>query len=309
MIVIENVDRETAIERILTFLSLSEEDEKLHVLPVHWESFGAEEIKGLTKFQRLPLQYFNAAQPFAYLSLMFLTKSYDRYVWEPEDPELQSLPLPGWDSTIIGIDNQGPQDAAAVGRQYMYTLERVRKVPLKEIRGLFQMQTGDVVELAHAMVYAGGTYTTQRCYCERRRGRWVQVAVPYAINPIPCSDDTNKSIWMHKSLAFTTEYDWQTQISYVGSGLPSIALTCDPMGAKDIFKMRDVAAGKTRRAALKHWVSEHWRKTPPDRPEVHIWPFLRGAEEFTWNGLHCKIQPSAYDLRKAAEFQRAKRAK
>jgi hypothetical protein len=38
--------------------------------------------------------------------------------------------------------------------------------------------------------------------------------------------------------------------------------------------------------------------------EAQVWAHLRGVEEFSHNGLKCRLRPSLYDLKKAAEFQR-----
>lgn len=305
MVVIEGVSREDAIERILTYLSLSEhceqgpEDEV-----VNWDYLASDVQKVFADFQRLSLRHFDGAQPFAYLSLMFLAESYTRYVWEPTDPELHRLPLPGWQSIMLGIDENAKQISERWGHPYMYSLQKMRAVPLKEVRGLFRPLSGNIIERSVADIFSDGKYRTERVYLELRGDRWYEVGAPMAVDPVALSDKDNDSVWCHKSLALTTEYDWQVQLAYNYSDLPSISLVTDPLGSKDIFKLRDVPKGKSRRDALRNWVAGHWRRgSTPESPETHIWPFLRGAEEFTWNGLYCKIQPSAYDLRKAKEYQ------
>jgi hypothetical protein len=45
----------------------------------------------------------------------------------------------------------------------------------------------------------------------------------------------------------------------------------------------------------------HQREAEPD--PITIWPYLRGAEEFTQNGMRCRIVPSEYDMKKAKEYQ------
>lgn len=189
----------------------------------------------------------------------------------------------------------------------MYSMYKVRAVPLKEIRGLFRPLSGNIIERTTADIFSDGKYRTERAYCELRGDRWYEVGAPIAIEPVAFTDEECVGVWMHKSLALTTEYDWQIEIAYNYADLPSISLVTDPIGSRGIFKLRDVPEGKSRREALRNWVSGHWRRgVTQDKPEIHIWPFLRGAEEFTWNGLYCKIQPSAYDLRKAKEYQNQK---
>lgn len=307
MVVVEDVDRESAIERILLYLSLAdpepeESDHERQIL--NWNQVSVEKQKRFSEWQKLPLRYFDRAQPFAYLSLMFLTESYDRELWDLDDPELHRLPLLGWDATTLGIDCNGPEKGKRIGHQYLYSMQRVRQVPLREVRGLFRPYSTQIAERSIADIFSDGTYTCERVYIEWRGGRWWYVGLPYSISPVPVEPLAQSAPWMHKSLALTTEYDWQVQLGYNFSQLPTIALVTDPIGSKDIFKLRDVPKGRSRREALRNWVSGHWRKgSNADNPEVHIWPYLRGAEEFTWNGLYCKIQPSVYDLRKSKEYQ------
>lgn len=76
----------------------------------------------------------------------------------------------------------------------------------------------------------------------------------------------------------------------------------DPTGIREVFRLRDIPPGKSRRTALRHWVSSHWRQSRPpsaiDRAFVR--QYLRGAVDFSWSGLQCTIEPSRDDIRRAA---------
>jgi hypothetical protein len=82
---------------------------------------------------------------------------------------------------------------------------------------------------------------------------------------------------------------------------PGIELPTDPVGARAAFRLRDLPAGQGRRAALRHWVTEHWRQSRDDAAEERlVREHLRGERRFAWHGLHCEITPSLDDQARAA---------
>lgn len=91
--------------------------------------------------------------------------------------------------------------------------------------------------------------------------------------------------------ALADRYEW-TVTMRVDEG-PRIAFPATPEGARQAFKLRDLAPGKNRRDALRHWVSKHWRSTNTSTHEVR--KHLRGKVEFVWSGIECEIIPSAFD--------------
>jgi hypothetical protein len=188
---------------------------------------------------------------------------------------------------------------------YLFTLHRYRTVPLKEVRGLFRLRTGVIVESSEVHLLNNGTYLGSREYLQYFSGRWHCVGVPVEIDPpAPLDDIGNDAVFGARSRALTAEYDWTVHMGFNVKSVPTVCIPSDPLGSRSVFKLRDIPPGKTRRDALRHWVSAHTRKAlPPNYVETYIWPYLRGAEEFTWNGLYCRIQPSQYDLRKANEYQ------
>jgi hypothetical protein len=78
---------------------------------------------------------------------------------------------------------------------------------------------------------------------------------------------------------------WRVLLGSIGG--PRLSLETGPTGAKELFRLRDIPQGKHRRAALRHWVREHWRKR--DGSAAAVRRHLRGSEEFTWHGLSGKI--------------------
>jgi hypothetical protein len=89
---------------------------------------------------------------------------------------------------------------------------------------------------------------------------------------------------------------WWRVVVRGNSGLP-ISFSTDAHGVAESFRLRDIASGAKRRAALLHWVDGHWRKRRDD-PDAVAWVrrHMRGATSFDWNGMQCKIRPSREDV-------------
>jgi|GEM_PF-3800595 len=99
-------------------------------------------------------------------------------------------------------------------------------------------------------------------------------------------------------LALWRQYKWSVLIGE--PGLPRARFSTDPVGIREIFRLRDIPEGAKRRAALRHWVREHWRKKKRDSAADRAWirSHLRGAENFDWSGFRCRIEPSIEDIAK-----------
>lgn len=97
------------------------------------------------------------------------------------------------------------------------------------------------------------------------------------------------------------EYLWSVLLGE--PGIPRARFVTDILGVREAFRLRDAPPGKERRAALRHWVREHWRKNGRASENDRAWvrQHLRGASEFMWNGLACRVEPSMEDARKAAK--------
>jgi hypothetical protein len=82
---------------------------------------------------------------------------------------------------------------------------------------------------------------------------------------------------------------------------PRARFVTDPLGVREVFRLRDVPPGKQRRAALLHWVRAHWRRRRQVTEADKLWirAHLRGAWSYTWNGLRCEIEPSELDVEEA----------
>lgn len=304
--------RAEALDSALTFLFLAE-DKSISWISSSWRG----EISRTTEaFNRLPLRHFDGADVSRLYESLGETTSYARTFLLPENnddlssdwvKDLCSLPQ-DWDSCGAVFFSEAPDHFREIEATYLFSLQRHRTVPLKEVRGLFKLHASSVVERSDAHVFNNGSYVTHRDYVQYFNGNWHCVGSPTGQHAIVLPRNEQVGLWRDRSRALTNEYDWHVHIGLNVNVVPTLSIPSDPVSSRDIFKLRDIPAGKSRREALKHWVSGHVRqRMEPNYVESYIWPYLRGAEEFTWSGLYCKIQPSAFDLRKAREYQMIRR--
>lgn len=55
---------------------------------------------------------------------------------------------------------------------------------------------------------------------------------------------------------------------------------------KELFSLRDIPDGYTRRVALLHWVAKHLRRKPSNHEErIEVKQYLRGHTNFEWLGI------------------------
>lgn len=82
---------------------------------------------------------------------------------------------------------------------------------------------------------------------------------------------------------------WSTFLSEDGLD-HSIGLFTDASSLKEMYKLREKPDGRSRRAALLHLVSGHWRLTAnATEDKIFIERHLRGAREFEWFGLKATV--------------------
>lgn len=118
--------------------------------------------------------------------------------------------------------------------------------------------------------------------------------------------DWKKDVEDFPKLMLNNYYTWKVYLKNE-SDIIGITVPVNASSIKELFKFREIPQGKERRTALFHWVSKHYRRksgnaTYDELVEIH--KYLRGQTEFDWNGLTCKIIPSADDL---ATLQRIKK--
>ena len=71
-----------------------------------------------------------------------------------------------------------------------------------------------------------------------------------------------------------------------------------------MFRSRELPAGRSRRAALRHGVNEHYRERSGDASSMdYVCEHLRGETRFVWNGWPCELMVSEFDMEKNEYFR------
>ena len=185
-----------------------------------------------------------------------------------------------------------------------FALQRIRQLTGAR-RRLPRLYFPVTVEMLSAIVENNGTHTSMSHFYGLSGKSWKYAGSEHGYFPDNhwYAEEPLSSIDMAYRTAFARRYTWQVSLGYEGT--PSILFSTDPTGVREVFRLRDLPEGKQRRQALRHWVAEHWRKRRSDpSSETHVRKHFRGVERFTWNGLRCKVIPSAYDCDVAARAAR-----
>ncbi len=105
------------------------------------------------------------------------------------------------------------------------------------------------------------------------------------------------------ALSLRRRYDWEVEFA-MSKDRSGLVVTTDAEGVREMLASR-AKAPLGRRAALVHWVREHWRKGSRQASESLVGPtlikkHLRGKIVCEYGGLECRIYPSRYDLDRAS---------
>lgn len=232
----------------------------------------------------------------------------------------------GDDELLIGAPNDAPiwpmdavwalpyspsQDYAEIsGCGWLF--KRVRTLKPAEWRGKIRMTTPKMYEKHESYVdQSGGSFSSVMPYGVVG-GRLVDVFAynhhnARAINPgqihgghegIP--ENENFDICSAHGIELRREYNWSVLLGE--EGIPRARFVTDCIGVREAFRLRHVPPGKDRRAALRHWVRQHWRqkRTEAEPDKTWVRAHMRGAVDFRWNGLSCRVEPSREDIRRSA---------
>lgn len=102
------------------------------------------------------------------------------------------------------------------------------------------------------------------------------------------SNEIDGIIPLVSGIGWRRERTWRVIIGF--DGAPTVNLETSPSGVREVFALRDIPNGKKRRAALRHWVTGHWRiKGGDDSDALWVRKHLRGATSFSWNGMRGNI--------------------
>ena len=179
-------------------------------------------------------------------------------------------------------------------------LQRFKRVAPKDVRGRVTRIMPYMLEMAIAGIWRDGkSLVSERRYFGSFDDDLWQCIGPTTAemygSTMTKPDAT--ALIVATGLHFMRDYDWGVHLGY--AGYPTINFPTDPTGVLEVFRLRDIPEGKTRRSALLHWVKEHWRKNRDDPGALtRVQEHMRGQRTFVWNDLYCTIRPSPYDVRR-----------
>jgi len=153
---------------------------------------------------------------------------------------------------------------------------------------------------AIAQVSPKGVVSSDTFYVGYKSSKWYHVYDPRSRFVIGGVEEYRGKVKHAQSLqvmlgvAYMEPAFWVAKVRL--NGTPSVSLITDPTGIKELWKLRDKPETSDRRAALLHWVAEHWRKNRHD-PDVEsfVRKSLRGARELVQGDLRVEIQESKED--------------
>jgi hypothetical protein len=173
-----------------------------------------------------------------------------------------------------------------------YLLQRLRWANPKETRGRIKRFSTNI--LCHEIVflndnpqYVKAFYVLHADYFELLNNN---------LSPNAWMEEV---IWALANIALFNNKHWNVYLKDIDDVI-GIKIQIYPTSLKELFKLRNIPQGKNRKLALKHWVSEHSKRKPnatTNEDLIFINKYLRGATEFNWNGLYCKVIPSIDDLK------------
>ena len=194
-----------------------------------------------------------------------------------------------------------------------YFFSRTRSVAANEVRGRARYFVPKMVRVDFLYLGDDGKWWASDMIAGLMRGKWVSLsqglkrdggAFFEEIRGAPSATDrqeTHDSIAMTFSLALTRRYSWHVALGNCPDG-PRLLVPTNPLGCLQFFKNRERGSA-ARRAALRHWVSHHYRETD-NTGIAYVRDHLRGLTDFRWFDLECEIFVSAFDLEKNEHFKR-----
>lgn len=169
------------------------------------------------------------------------------------------------------------------------SLSHVKSIAARDARGVAKRFSPRMARYNSGVVN-GSEYTTASDFICWLGGDWNSAA-----QIAPMTHAERMAIKMTISVALRGRYSWAVSFG-TGSGA-RVMMETDPTGLKVLFKDREKDGGRERRAALRHWVRDHWRQKRKDpEAESFVRAHLRGRVPFEWRGLSCAVEPAPYDL-------------
>jgi len=109
---------------------------------------------------------------------------------------------------------------------------------------------------------------------------------------------TLRNFHMSLQLSLSYYYEWSCYIKEKPDSI-GVKIPIHPSSSKDVFILRNIPEGESRKKAIVNFVKDHYRTITDykgDERDVLIKKHLRGELKFNWRGLEVHIIPSIYDL-------------
>lgn len=192
-------------------------------------------------------------------------------------------------------------------------LQRTREITLREARGRIRTVALPLVEWQVLTTLPGARSAS---FIFQGGNGW-RLLSSRESDPFYDNADVRYKAQLTTSMAIAMEYFWNVDMRAPQSSL-ALRVPMTANMALRMFKHRDKPEGRTRKAALRHLVSEHYRgHAELAEIEIFVRTHLRGVQSFSWFDMECTIRPSVHDeerikdaiaSRPLAESPRAKAA-
>lgn len=181
-----------------------------------------------------------------------------------------------------------------------------------EVRGRVRLAPPRMVTIAHGPI-KDGRIEPEITIAGSLGGQWRDISINALtgkgdrtitiLRPESYAEEIQHSVSAALAMALTARYSWHVAFGFSDTG-PRLLLPTTPSGCLDLFRSRGLHPGQKRRAALRHWVGNHFRGVETSAANVaYVRDHLRGATSFIWNSLLCELMPSAFDLERNEAFR------
>lgn len=207
--------------------------------------------------------------------------------WDPRLPETLGRDL---DHSLLF------RGAPVNGVESAFCLIRVRSARREHATGRVRSLYPIMLRHDLAWVSTDGNVETRAVEWAGWTGiQWTRITKDRCFTRLSSPEEIRVHSWAACAEAIAQYNNWRLVVSFGGPGL---SFWTDAVGAREILRLRDVPNGKQRRSALRHWVSEHWRKRRDDGSS-RVRQHLRGRETCSWNGMHVEIIPAPAEMAQA----------
>jgi hypothetical protein len=210
----------------------------------------------------------------------------------------------------------GTNDSKTNLKEGEIAFHRLVTVTPPDVRGLVNMTPQHMLALYQGGI-RNGTREAWRDIYGKMSDKWVWLEKGRVINKFRGMRETafsakkdrenetfaQNAIELGLGMVLTERYSWHVAFGYNETG-PRLVVPTNPTGCLALYKDRDKDEGRNRRAALRHWVENHYRSNIDDPGAItYVRDHLRGHTRFIWNDLFCELMVSQFDLEKNEFFK------